>query len=51
MVSLARQACRGQTAGTYAGFDRFGRVGKQLWRYYGGTPADRKRKENSKVIL
>jgi RHS repeat-associated protein len=33
----------GQTA--YAGFDRFGRVKKQLWRYHGGTPADRDRFE------
>ena len=29
------------SAGTYSGFDRFGRVVQQLWRYYGGTPADR----------
>ena len=25
------------TSGTYAGFDRFGRVKQQLWRDYGGT--------------
>ena len=31
----------GQTADTYAGFDRFGRVTTQLWRYHGGNPADR----------
>jgi len=31
----------GGSGGTYAGFDRFGRVVQQLWRYYGGTPADR----------
>ena len=31
----------GQSAGTYAGFDRFGRIVQQLSRYYGGTPADR----------
>jgi hypothetical protein len=37
----------GQTADTYDGFDRFGRVKKQLWRYYGGTPADRDRFEYS----
>jgi len=27
----------GQTAGTYAGFDRFGRVVQQLWRDYGAS--------------
>jgi len=30
----------GQTADTYAGFDRFGRVVRQLWRDYGAS-ADR----------
>ncbi|MCX5647512.1 MAG: hypothetical protein NTX40_00200 [Planctomycetota bacterium] len=30
----------GQTAGTYAGLDALGRTKQQLWRYYGGTPAD-----------
>jgi hypothetical protein len=27
----------GQSAGTYAGFDRFGRVVQQLWRDYGAS--------------
>jgi RHS repeat-associated protein len=31
---------RGQTVGDYTGLDRFGRVQDQLWRQYGGTPAD-----------
>jgi RHS repeat-associated protein len=35
----------GQTAGTYAGLDSLGRTKQQLWRYYGGTPADRDRFE------
>jgi len=34
-------------ADTYSGLDRFGRTKQQLWRYYGGTPADRDRFEYS----
>lgn len=31
------------TTGQFDGFDRFGRIVDQQWRYYGGTPADRDR--------
>jgi len=31
----------GGTSGTYAGFDRFGRVVEQRWVKYNGTPVDR----------
>jgi RHS repeat-associated protein len=31
----------GGTSGSYAGLDSFDRVTRQLWHYYGGTPADR----------
>jgi RHS repeat-associated protein len=30
----------GTTSGSYTGFDRFGRVTQQSWRYSGTTPAD-----------
>ena len=31
----------GQTPDEYAGLDHLGRVKQQLWRFYGGSPADR----------
>ena len=34
---LAEQSVRHRTTGTYAGFDRFGRIVKQHWRDYGGS--------------
>ena len=30
----------GQTSGTYAGFDRFGRIKQQLWHSYAGGGSD-----------